>query len=127
MKKQKGGNAKSLYELQGIEPEFTNGSRKPGIGGKYFEENKEKIYYTDKIYLQTAKGLDVVKPSKYFDRLYDAEEHDLMEKIKARRKELAEARQRTQEALSGLSAEQIREYKANALRERLKKLSRSGI
>ena len=127
MKKQKGTGAKEIYELQGKEPEYTNGSRKPGIGGVYFEQNKDKIFEMDKIYINTGKGLETCKPSKYFDRLYDAEEHDLMEDIKARRKELAEARQRTQEHLSGLSAEQIREYKANALKERLKKLVRSGI
>ena len=127
MKKQKGGNAKELAELKGQVPEYTNCSRKPGIGGNYFEEHKEQIYSSDKIYINTGKGLDTALPSKYFDRLYDAEEHDLMEKIKARRKELAEQRQATQVMLSGLSPEKIREYKANALRERIKKLQRSGI
>ena len=126
MKKQKGTGAKELYELKGQVPEFTNGSRKPGIGAKYFEDNKDKIYSMDKIYLHTGSGVQAIKPAKYYDRLFDAQEHDVMEKIKERRKELAEARQRTQEAISGLSAEKIREYKANALHERLRKLHRSG-
>ena len=127
MKKQKGPGAKEAYEIKGQVPEYTNGSRKPGIGGMYFELNKDKIYNTDKIYLQTGKGIDIIKPSKYYDRLYDAEDHDFMEQLKKRRKDLADARQATQEALSGLTAEQIRNYKANALKERIKKLTRSGI
>lgn len=125
LKKQKGTGAKSYYETKGIVPEYTNGSRKPGIGAKYFEENMDKIYMYDKILLTNSNGVQEVKPCMYYDRLFDAEEHDLMEEIKARRKELAERRQATVNAISGLSIDKQREYKANALRDRIKKLQRS--
>ena len=124
LKKQKGTGAKDYYALKGIEPEYTNGSRRPGIGETYFRENKDKIYEYDKILLASKGGVQEIKPCKYYDRLFDAEEHDLMENIKERRKELAERIQATQNAISGLSIEKQREYKANALRDRLKKLQR---
>ncbi len=125
LKKQKGKGAKEDYELRGLVPEYTNCSRKPGIGAGYFEENKDKIYEYDKILLANNKGVQELKPAKYFDRLYDAEEHDLMDAIKQRRKELAEKRQATINALSGLSVEAQRLYKANAIRESIKKLNRT--
>lgn len=127
MKKQKGPGAKETYEIKGQVPEYTNGSRKPGIGGLYYEQNKEKIYKNDGLYLNTGKRIEKIKPSKYYDRLYDADEHEIMEHIKEIRKRVNEARQDTQVAVSGLSIDEIRKNKENALKERLKKLSRSSF
>lgn len=67
LKKQKGED-RSLYEELGLLPEFTVSSRRPGIGYNYFEQNKDKIYATDSIYVPKGKGVLTSKPPKYFDR-----------------------------------------------------------
>lgn len=125
LKKQKGKNSKEYYEIQGKVPEYTNCSRMPGIGYYYYQDNKEKIYEYDKINLVNNKGLQTLKPAKYYDRLYDAENTLSMESIKEKRKELAKRRQETQNAISGLSEKEQRENKSNALHSRLKYLQRS--
>ena len=124
LKKQKGGDAKDYYKSQGKVPEYTNCSRRPGIGFDYYNQNKDKIYEYDKIFLLNNKGLQKLKPAKYYDRLFDAEDTDTMTKIKEGRKRLAKRRQETIDALSGLTKEQQMEYKANAIKDRLKYLQR---
>lgn len=124
LKKQKGKGSKEWYEAMGKVPEYTNGSRKPGIGYDYYADHKDEIYEHDKMVLGTSKGAQQIKPSKYYDRLFDVDEHDTMELIKKRRKELAEQRQATLNKMSGLTLEQQREFKANMIHERLKRLER---
>lgn len=90
MKKIKGPEAKDIYASMGLVPEFVRMSRREGIGKAYYEENKDKIYQHDEIVITNAKGLaKTIKPSKYYDRLYDIEEPEIMAAIKAKRQELA--------------------------------------
>jgi len=124
LKKQKGKGSKDYYLSQGKVPEFTNCSRKPGIGYYYYEDNKEKMYEFDKVHLVNSKGIQTLKPAKYYDRLFDAEYTERMQSIKEARKRLAERRQETADALSGLTREQQMEYKANAIKESVKYLQR---
>ena len=91
MKKIKGPNAKDLYEKMGIVPEFVRMSRKPGIARNYYEENKDKIYELDEIIMPGKKGVaQVVKPARYYDKLYDLDEPEKMKALKEKRKQLAE-------------------------------------
>lgn len=79
------------YECLGIKPEFFRMSRRPGIGRKYYEENKNKIYSKDSMIVQKYGGGTMeVKPPKYYDKLYDLENHEKMEEIKKKRKEKQE-------------------------------------
>lgn len=90
MKKIKGPDAKELYLKMGREPEFVRMSRNPGIARDYFEENKNKIYECDEIIIENKKGkAQAVKPSKYYDRLFDIDNPDLMAEIKEHRKQTA--------------------------------------
>lgn len=58
-------------------------SRKPGIGRKWFEDHKDEIYKKDEIIIRKYKGGTMkVKPPKYYDKLYDIENHENLEKIK---------------------------------------------
>lgn len=124
LKKQKGKGSKEYYKMLGKVPEYTNGSRKPGLAKYFYDEHKDSIYEYDKMVIGTNNGAQQIKPSKYYDRLFDIDEPDKMEQIKQRRKELAEQRQATLNKLSGLTLEQQREFKANMIHERLKKLER---
>lgn len=73
-----------------VEPEFSNMSRMPGIGKKYFEDNKDKIYEHQKLYIATKAGAFEVMPPRYYDQLYDCEEPVKSEKIKLDRRKIAE-------------------------------------
>lgn len=125
LKKQKGKGSKQYYEAMGKVPEFTKCSNRPGIANNYYQKHKDDIYEYDKLVLKTNSGAQQIKPSSYYDRLFDADEHEKMEEIKERRKDLAEKRQATINRVSGLTIDQQREFKANALHERLKKFKRN--
>lgn len=89
MKKQTGKGAEAYYEKIGRVPEFVRMSRRPGIARDYYEEHKDDIYATDEIYISTRKGINKVKPARYYDKLYDIEYPDVMRDIKKQRQETA--------------------------------------
>lgn len=90
LKKQKGPEASNFYESKGIIPEFVNMSRRPGIGREYYEKNKEKIYEHDSLIIKSGNKIIEAKPPKYYDKLYDVENHEVLEKLKIERKRTAE-------------------------------------
>ncbi len=114
MKKQKGQGAK-IYEELGIEPEFVRMSRRPGIARDYYEENKDNIYKYDEIILNKRGKALAVRPARYFDKLYDVENHETMEEIKQRRKE---AQKRIEEII--LSKTDLNREEYRAVQERTK-------
>lgn len=124
MKKRKGPTAKEEYELRNQVPEYTNMSRKPGIAAEYFNEKGEKIYETQKIWIQTQKTLIEAKPPRYFDKKYDILYPDKMEKIKKARKELAQMRQEMMLKQTDLTREEYMEVKEKKYIHNLKKHSR---
>lgn len=76
----------------GINREFVTMSRKPGIGVNYFEAHKDEIYKDDEIILPaSSKDKPVkVKPPRYFDILYKADNPYEYAILKAQRGETAE-------------------------------------
>lgn len=78
--------AQAQEEYADKEPEFFRVSRRPGIGGYYYDENKETIYTNDEIIVKNRKGAHSSKPPKYFDRLLEAEQPDRLEQIKRERR-----------------------------------------
>ena len=81
---------KDFYETFNLDPEFTLMSRKPGIGRLFYDENKEHIYEGDRIILSDKKGSKILRPPKYFDKLYDIDYPSDFEKIKNNRLNYAE-------------------------------------
>ena len=67
-------------ELQLVLPEYTTMSRKPGIAHDWFQEFKDDLR---KDYV-TIRGKKF-RPPKYYDTLFEIEEPEYMEKVKARR------------------------------------------
>lgn len=86
MKKQKGNLADNYYASKAIIPEFVQMSRRPGIGRRYYEEHKNEIYENDSIVLKSGNDIIEAKPPKYYDKIYDIDEHEYLEKIKIKRK-----------------------------------------
>lgn len=121
LKKQKGEKAKDFYAENGLEPEFTRCSRKPGIAANYFQRNKDKIYKYDEVVLP---GNKVVKPPKYYDKLYDIEYPEEMETIKTARKAAAEEAQKIELAKTTLLREELLALKERTAKEKVKKLPR---
>lgn len=86
LKKQK---SNVIYE--GREKEFTEMSRKPGIGKSYYEKYKDDIYKYDKMLI--PKEFDQsfwTKPPKYFDELYHDEDQDKAYEVKLNRRKKAQ-------------------------------------
>ena len=88
VKKQKGNNS-DVYEKYNFEPEFSTMSRRPGIGFDWYDEHKEELYAYGSLYLPTNNGSRVIKPCKYYDRLFDIEYPDVMDEIKDNRQNAA--------------------------------------
>ena len=124
MKKQKGSGAKEWYEKQGVVPEYVDMSRRPGIGYKYFEENKDKIYASDEIFINTRKGVQVFKPARYYDNLYDGINHERMLELKDQRKEVAQIAQAGTLANTSLSSSEYLEVKEENKKTKIKSLKR---
>lgn len=124
MKKQKGPNAEDYYKERGLIPEFVRMSRKPGIAAKYYEEHKEDIYKADKLYLKSRKGVQEVKPARYYDKLYDIEYPEEMQRIKEARQKYAEESKKLQLENTTLSWEELLEVKERSLTQKTKILKR---
>jgi len=77
MKKVNGGQAKDYYN--GRTPEFTNMSRRPGIGLQFFKDNYKDIYSLDGVLLRNNL---ILRPPKYYDNKYDQINPEHMKEIK---------------------------------------------
>ena len=98
MKKQQGKMKKDFlesYEL--LDPElrpdlrlqpFIGMSLKPGIASEYYEQNKLQIREEDLVKYQKKFKLFMAKPPRYFDRLFDREDHSGYLKLKRKRSSL---------------------------------------
>lgn len=84
LKKVKGKESQSYYDMNGIVPEFSRMSTHPGLAGGYFEMYSDDIYKSDSLGLKLKSGL-VAKPPEYFDRLYKVEHADEFYTISAKR------------------------------------------
>lgn len=86
-KKLNGKAGKLKYE--GIQPEFVNMSRRPGIGADWFAKYAGDVYPYDRVIIVDNDKVRKLRPPKYYDKLYDAINHDEMELIKEKRVENA--------------------------------------
>lgn len=74
------------YEKLGIVPEWTNMSNRPGIGREWYEQHKNEIYQNDKIYQKVGERVMSLQPARYYDKLFDIDDHEKCEAIKAARR-----------------------------------------
>lgn len=115
LKKTTGEAAKERYE--GIEPEFTAMSRRPGIAYQWFEDYKNDVYPYDRVVLIDDEKARVFRPPKYYDKLYDLECPDVMAEIKERRIEKAKSKEaELYDANRMLAKEQFKLQQINKLK-----------
>lgn len=123
--KKVGGLTADEYVANGVEPEFVLMSRRPGIGREYFDDNYEKIYECDEVFIKGADGGRKGKPPKYYDSLYEKISPDNYKKIKDRRREIAERTRQLKLQKTGLSFTEILEVEEQILKNKVNMLVRS--
>lgn len=101
--------------------EFLLMSRRPGLGARYFQDNKDLIYLCDKLYGSFGSSHKASIP-RYFDKLAEADGIDLTS-VKKRRVDLARMRTDTLAALHGYERD---EY-LNRLAEEILASKLSGL
>lgn len=125
LKKHKGLDS-SYYEENGLYPEFTRCSRKPGIGREYYELNKNNIYQTDEVFIPQKNGPPLkCKPPKYFDTIFELENPEQLEYTKCRRKETAMLNMEKQLAETDVDQKTYLEVKEGNKALSIRKLKRS--
>lgn len=87
-KKLTGELAKEAYE--GIQPEFVNMSRKPGIGRNWLEKYCSDVYPYDEVIIESNGKYRKMSPPRYYDNYYESLNPDSLEIIKNKRIERAE-------------------------------------
>lgn len=123
----------SISKKQGVDllgriPEFVNMSTHPGIARNYFEENKDKIYETDEIILPGKNGTPrVVKPSTYYDNLFDIDNHEVMQAIKEQRKQVAIESMKEQLSKTTLNEDEYLKVRERKKENQLKHLPRKLV
>lgn len=124
-KKWKGETSHIHYGILGQTPEFCRMSRMPGIAKPYFDRHKDEIYKLDEIVLKTTKQKTLsLKPPKYYDRLYDIEYPEDMQRIKLIRKINAEEAAKLKDSKTSLSREKQLELEERQLIAKTKSLIR---
>lgn len=122
--KKAGDNKEDFYDDYLIEKEFLLCSLKPAIGYSYYCDHAMEIYKYDAIYLPDGK---VVKPPRYFDRLFEQEYPDLFSQIKENRKYVSESQLNNQLLLADYDFETLLNIKDNVLHGRTKSLLRQEV
>ncbi len=125
IKKHKGKDF-SYYEQNGLVPEFSGCSRRPGIARTFYDERKQLVYKTDEIFVVGSRGkVQSLRPPRYFDRLYDIDNPSDFKIIKKKRmRSSLEALKRLKETTS-LSKKQYLALKEGNKLSSIKKLTRN--
>lgn len=116
-----------FYANFNLVPEFTQMSRRPGIAYQFYENNKDRIYSYDYLSISTPKGGRNIRPSKYYDRLFDIDNHERMCQIKDERRNHAETAQKNIELTTGRSFIENLEEEEKAKLNKIKSLLRKKV
>lgn len=80
------------YPSELVTPEKGSGSNRPGLGRGFYEAHRDEMYrdYTDEMLIHGPHGALRVRPSSYFDRLYDLDAPSQMAELRRRRRAKAD-------------------------------------
>ena len=106
MKKVNGPDAEKHYK--GRVPEYITMSRRPGVGRLWYDKYKKDLYNYD---MCVVTDSFIAKPSKYYDNLYDLENAEHMQQLKAARKEAAKRTEKDYVRLETLEKLQYLKFK----------------
>jgi len=133
MKKAKGPAGISYASDNNLEEEFVRMSRRPGIGYQYFLDHKDEMYKIEKDhygvkhikndsmgFYPSNNGPIKLKPVKYYDKLFDVDEHLDLLRIKASRE--MKAKRRNEAIMSNMSITSG-EYRLVQMRDKEQQLS----
>lgn len=123
MKKLKGPEAQ-FYADFNLTPPFVLMSRKPGIARQYYDDHPD-LYEYSTINVETRQGGRKIRPPRYFDKLFDADDPDRMQEIKSQRRIFAEQKMQLLLDATSLSVDEYLELQERTLEERIKSLKRS--
>lgn len=117
---------KEQYEISGLTPEFTNSSRRPGIGYNYCIEHGEHFYENDSIVLPSISKdqKNVQRIPRYFDKMYSEIDPKTVAKAKSRRAEVAKLMDLSKLDFTDLNEEAYLHLQEQRVNERAKKLIR---
>lgn len=135
VKKFKGKQSDEFYHQMGdVVPEFSHSSNRPGIAAEFFERYKTDIYKYDRIQLPSSdtRNGSVTVP-RYFDKLLERYQEEnpfdfsieRIEKIKLKRRELADLRSYNERILNGLFDKEYFRLKEESFNKRTSILQRS--
>lgn len=86
-----------FYERFNLEAPFTLMSRRPGIGRQYYEDHKDTLYDYRYINIPGQEGGLKFTAPRYFDRILETENPELLETQKKLRREFAEQTDKAKE------------------------------
>lgn len=105
--------------------EWTNMSTREAIGRKYYELHRDEIYKTDSMPIKfNHKTVLALKPPSYYDKLYDLEYPEKMQKIKETRQIVACASLVDKCESTDMSLDQIRQIMEKSKLEKISRLKR---
>ena len=82
--------APALEKYEGIEKEFVNMSRRPGIGKEWFDKYKNDVFPYDECVVIDGQRPRFIGTPRYYDNLYEQDFPDEFAKIREKRIEKAE-------------------------------------
>lgn len=124
MKKQKGKDNVEELKERGYIQEFVRMSRDGGIGRDYYEQNKDKIYENDEIFIKKGFNTEKIRPSRFYDKLFDIDNPERMAEIKEQRKIQAILAEEAALAKTSLSKVEYRKQREESKKQKIKKLVR---
>lgn len=106
------GPLKDMY-YDGLTPEYCTMSRMPGIGKTFWDKFKNDIITQDQVVIRNNM---IIRPAKYYDKLFDGENPKLFRKVKNERikKQKANAEDNTYDRLA--IKEELKQIKLKQLK-----------
>lgn len=98
-------------EIIELLPEYTDMSRRGGIGKAWLEKYSSDVYPHDMVIVREKK----CRPPKYYDRLFEKEDSQMMRKIKNKRVEVAKNLKKEEAPWRALVKEKCLELKTEKL------------
>lgn len=117
------GPMSEFYDTFNLEPEFTRMSRKPGIGHQYFVDHPDCVK-NGHIHISTDSGGREIHPPRYYDRLFDLDDHETMAEIKQQRQQRAIDKKNIVMSNTSLSYTDYLSVCENNLKSRIARLKR---